>query len=35
MPLHELIREHGVMPNPNGNVFVLAGPARIGDRAYS
>jgi hypothetical protein len=34
MPLHELIREHGITPNPNGEVFVLAGPLCIGDRAY-
>jgi hypothetical protein len=34
-PLHELIREHGITPNPYGEVFVLAGPARIGDRALS
>ena len=35
MPLHELIREHGITPNSSGEIFVLAGPPRIGDRAYS
>jgi hypothetical protein len=34
MPLHELVREHGIMPNNLGEVFVLAGPPRIGDRAF-
>jgi hypothetical protein len=33
MPLYELIRKHGITPNPDGVVFVLAGPFRFGDRA--
>ncbi len=33
LTLHEVLTKHAISPNKNGEVFVLAGPEKIGNRA--
>ena len=34
LTLREVLKKHAISPNKNGDVFVLAGPENIGNRAF-